>query len=345
MPKTKQIPISKIIEALLDKDAVFPPVYLHRFSDIEDADINKIRKIWDEVPVWRRQAIMEDIEILGESDYVLSFENFGMFALNDEDPKVREIAIRSLWDYDSRVAMRQFMNMLENDPVTEVKAAAALALGKFIYLGEIEEIPEKIFNDIEKLLLNKINSSDAVIIRRRALEAMGFSSRKEVIKLIETAFKSENDDWKVTALFAMGRSADERWIPHVKSMLTSDNPALRFEATRSAGELEAKTCVPDLVKLLDDEDDDTSSAALWSLSQIGGPGIRDILEKRLEIAHGDDEAEFIESALENLEFTDSTDLFSLLEYSGEGDDLDDDDFDDLEDEFFNPEEEDEDERE
>jgi HEAT repeat protein len=335
MSKPKQIPISKIIEALLDKDTLFPPAYLHRFSDIEDADIDKLRKIWNDVPVMRRQTIMDDIEELGESDYVLSFENFGLFALHDEDPKVRETAIRCLWDYDSRVAMRQFIQMLENDPVTEVKAAAALALGKFIYLGEIEEIPEKVFNDIEKLLLNKINSSDSVLIRRRALEAMGFSSRKEVVKLIETAFKSENDDWKATALFAMGRSADERWIPQIKSMLTSDNPALRYEAARSAGELEAKSCLPILVKLLDDEDDDISTAALWSLSQIGGPGIQEILEKRLEDAQGEDEAEFIESALENLEFTDSSTIFSLLDYSAEGDDLDDND----EDEYFDFDEE------
>jgi HEAT repeat protein len=323
MVKPKQIPFSKIIEALLNTDVPFPPAFLHRFSDIEDVDLNRLKKIWKDVPAWRRQTLMEDLEELGDSDYVLSFESLGLFALQDEDPKVREIAIRSLWDYDSRIAMRHFMTMLETDPVTEVKAEAALALGKFIYLGEIEEIPEKIFNDIENLLLNKIKSNEAEIIRRRALEAMGFSSRKEVALLINNAFASENDDWKASALLAMGRSADDRWIPQIKSMLTSDNSTLRYEAARSAGELEGKACLPELVKLLDDDEDDVSAAALWSLSQIGGKGIQDILEKRLEDAQSEDEAEFIETALENLEFTDSTSLFSLLDYSAEGDELDD----------------------
>lgn len=337
MAKQKQIPINKIIESLLDENKPFPPSYLHRFSDMEEKDINRLEKIWHKVPVWRRQSLIEDIEELGDSDYVLSFENFVLFALNDSDPKVREIAIRSLWDYESREAIKPFINMLENDPVVEVKAAAAGALGKFVYLGEIEEIPQKIFNEIETLLLNKINSSEPLLVRRRALEAMGYSSREEIPALIKTAFQSDNNEWKASALLAMGRSANERWIPQIKSMLESDIPELRYEAVRSAGELEAKTCVPALVKLLDDDDDDITLAALWSLSQIGGKGIREILEKRLEDALTEDEADFIESALENLDFTEDTSRFSLLDYSAEGEGLD-----DLDDEIFDFDDEDED---
>jgi HEAT repeat protein len=56
-----------------------------------------------------------------------------LFALDDDDPKVRQIAIRSLWDYDNRTAMKRFMYMLENDPDTQVKAAACISFRK-IYL-------------------------------------------------------------------------------------------------------------------------------------------------------------------------------------------------------------------
>lgn len=336
----KQVPFNDVLEALIDENSPFFPALTHRFSDLENDDINQLKKIWDKVPVWRKQSLLEDIEELGESDYTLSFENFSLFALDDDDPKVRQIAIRSLWDYDNRTAMKRFMYMLENDPDTQVKAAAALALGKFIYLGEIEEIPESIFKNIENLLLKTLNSEADTIIRRRALEAMGFSSRKEIIKHIQNAFESDSVEWKSSALFAMGRSADERWIPQIKSMLTHDNDEIRYEATRSAGELEAKICTSDLIQLLDDDDKDISSAAIWSLSQIGGEGVQEILEKRLEEAENDDDAAYIESALENLEFTDSSSLFSLLEYSGEGDELD--DFDELDDELFDFDEDDED---
>jgi len=343
----KQIPFSDVLKALVDENSPYFHALTHRFSDLVDEDINQLKNVWNNVPMVRKQSLLEDIEKLGESDYTLSFEEFCLFALDDEDPKVREIAIRSLWDYDNRNAMKRFMYILENDPDTMVRAAAALALGKFIYLGEIEEIPEKIFKDIESLLLKTLNSSAASIIRRRALEAMGFSSRKEMIKHIQTAFDSDSIEWKTSALFAMGRSADERWIPHIKSMLTDDNNDLRYEATRSAGELEAKKCTKELIQLLDDDDKDISTAAIWSLSQIGGEGIQEILEKRLEKAKSDDEAEYIESALENLEFTDSSALLSLLEYSGEDDDLDFlgdlDDIDDLDDDWFDIDEDDDDE--
>lgn len=336
MAKSKQIPFNDVLKALLDEKNPFFPALTHRFSDLEDKEIDQLKKIWDRVPVWRREALLEDVEELGESDYTLSFENFCLFALKDEDPKVREVAIRSLWDYDSQNAMRQFIDMLNNDPAVEVKAAAASALGKFVYLGEIEEIPEITLKDIENLLLKTIDSTQALIIRRRALEAMGFSSRKEVPKLITTAFESGNVEWKNTALFAMGRSADERWIPQVKSMLSSDNNDLRYEAARSAGELESKICVPGLMALLDDDDESIVSAAIWSLSQIGGEGVQDILHKLLEEANNDDDTEYIESALENLDFTESTSLFSLMDYSGEEDDLE-----DMDDEIFDFDDEDE----
>ncbi|MBN1538105.1 MAG: HEAT repeat domain-containing protein [Anaerolineales bacterium] len=338
MPKhNKQIPFGDVLKALLDEDTPFSPTLTHRFSDLETEDMDHLKKVWGKVPVWRRQSLMVDIEELGERDFTLSFENFCLFALNDDDPKIREFAIRSLWDYDNRDAMRQFIDMLENDPVIEVKAAAALGLGKFVYLGEIEEIPEETFKEIEDLLLNTYNNSKSLIIRRRALEALGFSSRKEVAKHINTAINTDSVEWKSTALFAMGRSADERWIPQINAMLTNDNNEIRYQAARAAGELEAKVCTPELVNLLDDDDKEISLAAIWSLSQIGGEGIQEILEKYLEEAKTDDEAEFLESALDNLEFTNSTSLFSLLDYSAEGDDLD-----EWEDELFDFDEDDED---
>ncbi|MEN6394421.1 MAG: HEAT repeat domain-containing protein [Anaerolineaceae bacterium] len=337
MEKRKQISLSKIIEALLDENTPFPPSYLYRFSDLEQKEIDRFKKIWNKVPVWRRQALMDDIEELGDSDYVLSFEAFALFALHDEDPIVREIAIRSLWDYDSREAIKPLIEALQHDPVTEVKAAAASALGKFVYLGELDEIPPKAFHESENLLLEKIESNEPLVIRCRALEAMGYSSHEAINDIIQNAYQSENIEWKASALSAMGKSANDYWIPHVKSMLDSEVRQLRYEAAKSAGELEAKSCIPGLVLLLDDADTDISMAALWSLSQIGGKGIREILEKRLEESLTDDEADFIESALENLEFTDNPSLFSLLEYSAAGDE-----FDDIDDDFFDLIDEDED---
>jgi HEAT repeat protein len=256
---------------------------------------------------------MEDIEELGESDMLLSFEALGRFALNDSDPKVRQLAIRTLWDYDASDLIPVLIDMMANDRDTEVRAAAASALGRFIYLGELEEIPEKTLHRVEDRLLQTCQGSADTLIRRRALEALGFSSREEVSRLIENAYASGDTDWMASALFAMGRSANEDWTPMVRDMLESLHPAIRLEAARAAGELEISASVPRLVELLNDSDDDVRLASIWSLSQVGGEGVREVLQKMYEETEDDSEAELLESALDNLSFTEDLQLYSILD--------------------------------
>jgi HEAT repeat protein len=201
---------------------------------------------------------------------------------------------------------------MENDAILDVRAAAASALGKYIYLGEIEELPATLLHEIEDRLLKVASGNDLSLVRRRSLEAMGFSAHPLVPDLIEQAYRSGNNDWIASALFAMGRSANSRWIPQVMEMLAHDYPAVRMEAARAAGELEVAQATPVLLELLNDEDDDVRSAAIWSLSQLGGEGVREALETMYEETQDDEEAELIESALENLDFTEEIGFFSTL---------------------------------
>jgi HEAT repeat protein len=312
MAKKEKITFQQVLDAMLDEDTPLNPRYLYLFSDLTTGDLSKLEAIWPKAPIWRRQAMMEDIEELGESDLLLSFEAFGRFALKDSDPKVRQFAVRSLWDYESSDLVPILINMMENDSDTNVQAAAASALGRYVYLGELEELPENVFHHVEDRLLLTCRGSEAVLIRRRALEALGFSSRDEVSALIENAYASGDTDWMASALFAMGRSANERWSPMVLAMLESLHPAIRLEAARAAGELEISAAVPRLVELLND-DDDARLAAIWSLSQIGGEGVRDLLEKMYEDIEDDTETELLESALDNLSFTEDLQLYTILD--------------------------------
>ncbi len=313
MESSTPITIKELIEALLDLDKPLNPRYLYRFSDLEGAELKELAQFWPQVPVWRRQAIMEDIESLGEADSLLSFEAFCRYSIGDTDATVRELAIRSLGDFDSPDMIPVFLDLMVNDVAVNVRAAAATALGKYVYMGEVDELQAATLHRIEEQLLEVAQGNDQIAVRRRALESLGYSSRAEVPGLIQNAYASGNQDWLVSALFAMGRSANPKWAPLLTRMLDNSSAEVRAEAVRAIGELELKKARPRLLRLLEDEDADVRMASVWSLSQIGGEGVQDALEALYEMTEDDEEAEFIASALENLAFTEEMDLMPLLD--------------------------------
>jgi HEAT repeat protein len=312
-----EIPFKNLLESLLDEETRLHPRYLYRLSDLDPTEIESLEKTWQEIPLWRRQALMEDLEELGQADTILSFEAVARQAIEDDDPKVRSLAIRILNEYETKDLIPKYINILVNDKDADVRAEAALALGYFVYLGELEELPKKIQREIETVLLKTIDNDPAKIVRRRALEAVSFSIHEDVPGIVQKAFDSGDRDWMVSALFSMGRSADRRWNDNVMMMLDHNTPAIRAEAVRAAGELEIKESVLQLLDLLDDTDHNVRSASIWALSQIGGEGVRQSLEWLLEQSEDYDEINLLEAALDNLAFTEDIELYTLFDFPGE----------------------------
>lgn len=331
------ISFQEVLEAMLNESKPFHPRYLYRLSDLEADELEQLEGAWSQVVVRRRQAILEDIETLGETNYTLSFEDFCRFTAQDSDPHVRELSVRVLWEYDNPKLIPLYLNLLSHDSSPDVRAVAAAALGKHVYLGETEDLSQKILDEIVDRLLQVYRSSEPQVVRCRALESLGFSSRKEIANLIENAYHSGNQDWIASSLIAMSRSAQNRWEPHILEMLSSDVDDIRYEAVRAAGELELKKARPILLDMLDEPDSDMRMAVIWSLSQIGGEGVEDTLIRLYEETEDEEEADFIDSALDNLSFTEGMQLYSLFEYSSDENDEDDEDW-----EMFYDSDEDED---
>lgn len=292
-----------VTTALMDQSRPFPPKLLHRFSDIDTDDLAEVKIIWPQVDPNRRASLLEDLEELAEADTLVCLDDFSRFALTDADPRARATAIRLLWESQDKNLVPIFINMMQNDSDEIVRAAASSALGLYIYLGEIDEIPEKIFKNVEESLLKKVNSSDASLVRRRALESLGYSGREEIPAIIKTAYDSKDSEWVASALFAMSRSADSRWEKAIVSDLTSPEPIIQFEAVRAAAHLDIHSAYEPLLKLLEDKNilsEDVYRATIWSISQIGGEGVQKRLDELYDESDDEEEAEFIESAIENL---------------------------------------------
>jgi hypothetical protein len=307
-----KIPFQTVLDALLDESRPFPATYLHEFSDISPENLDSFMKIWPKVITKRKHTLMEDLEDMAVTDTLTSFEDLARPLLNDSDPHVRVQAIRLLWEAEDKKLIPIYLKLLDEDENYEVRAAAANALGFFIYLGELEKIPTDFHHETEARLLKVVNASESKIVRRRALESLGYSGREDVIPLIEAAYHDKDPDWVVSALLAMGRSNDDRWKKHVLSQLHAPNEDIRSEAIVAAGELELSSARSALLDLLDDEEDEEMRHDLiWSLSKIGGEGVREKLEELIEIEDDGDDSEFLEDALENLSFTEDAqfDLF------------------------------------
>jgi HEAT repeat protein len=317
---TQNAPFLTVVDALLDESKPFPARYLHRFSDLEPADLKKLIKAWPQVSPRRKHTLLEDLEDLAEADTLTSFDDLARSLLADPDPQVRARAIRLLWECDDVKLVPAYLDILNNDEAVEVRAAAANALGQFVYLGELDKIPVELHHKIEDQLLAATTSAKDTLVRRRALESLGYSGREEVIPLIEAAYREKDPDWMVSALFAMGRSCDNRWRKQVLTQLRSSSEDIRSEAIHAAGELEMESARPVLLDMLEDEEDlEVRHELIWALSKIGGEGVRAKLEELFEIAEDGEEADFIEEALDTLSFTEDMENFTLIDIDPEVD--------------------------
>jgi hypothetical protein len=162
-------------------------------------------------------------------------------------------------------------------------------------------------------------------VQASALESIAYAGEAGVRQFIEDAYYSPLEELRLSALRAMGRSADVRWRRMVRAELSNPAPEMRAEAAVAAGELEIKAAVPDLLSLLEDDEQMVRTAAMFALGHIGGRAASAALRA---IAAGDDpdEAEIAELALEEMLFYTGGDaaLAPLLEEDDEDEyDIDD----------------------
>jgi HEAT repeat protein len=309
-----------VLGRLRDTSRPVPTASLYHLSDLAPTDQAALETVWADLSTERRQAVIQDLQEISEANFEVNFESVFRLAMEDESPEVRAVGIRALWEAEDPRLMAPFLDYMLNDLDPAVRAAAASALGRFVYLGELEELPAVQVKRVEEALMAVIEGDDMLEVRRRALEAIAYSSRSEVAALIGDAYKSDEILLRVSALFAMGRSADAQWTRAVRAEMESPLPELRFEAARAAGELELTLAGPQLAELTNDDDPQVREAAIWSLGQIGGEFARETLNHLLEQSEDEDETDFIEEALENLDYTDEVQAFSLFEFDPEADD-------------------------
>jgi HEAT repeat protein len=273
---------------------------LVELSNVTPAEMPLFKTEWLKVPVARRREVATRLVELAEDNAELTFNSIFRALLKDEDAEVRESAIEGLWEDDHTALIATFTKMMEQDASEDVQAAAAAALGKFALLAECGKLRDIYNQTLSKSLLAVVNNpSKPLVVRRRALESVSAFSQPGVDEAIKAAYVSGNHDYKMSALFAMGRHSDTTLMPILTAELSSTDAETRYEAASALGEMGEEEAVSHLVELLDDTDSDVQMAAIRSLGEIGGAQAKKVLQKCLA-SPNEAIAEMAEDALAEL---------------------------------------------
>jgi HEAT repeat protein len=256
-----------------------PDVELYKLSNLHGEELARMAAFWPTLPIERRRALASRLAEIAEADFEADFTELFKICLGDSDAQVRVSAIEGLWEVEDVTMIRPLVCMLQKDESIPVREAAASSLSRFALLAELGRLQPRQVSVIWEALWKAIHGPEEDLsVRRRALESLAYFDRPEVTQVIEQAYQDEEPKMRVSAVFAMGRSNDEVWADKVLAELYTDDPEMRYEATRASGELRLIEATSALSQLVADADPEVRLTAVWSLGQIGTPEARRVLE-------------------------------------------------------------------
>lgn len=297
-----RFPVRELLNHLVNRTETITGQDLFALSDLSRQDAALVRQEWPLITLDQRQALVQSLVELAANDVDWHLGRFLRIVLEDPDETVRRYAIEGLWEETDADLLGPLIQSLYHDKSEGVRAAAAGALGAYVLAGELDELDAALAMRAEEALLAILhNPAEPLAVQAHALESIAYSGEAGVRQLIEDSYYSPDEELRVSALIAMGRSADTRWRGLVRAELQNPSPEMRVEAARACGELEVQKAEADLLELLLDEEQSVRLAAIFALSRIGGRNARDALRALTE-SEDATEAEAANLALEEMLF-------------------------------------------
>lgn len=216
---------------------------------------------------------------LTEEDSSMEFECIFKAGLSHRDARVRAASAHSLAETGDTSAVSRILDLLEGDGDLDVRIAAATAMGSFALLAAEGKFSERVRNRIFLSLESVLKQGDTPKeLWRRSLEAAGAFGDSGVNRYIEIAKNSEAPEFKRSALVAMARTSDARWLDFVVQELENDDSTVRFEAINALGEIGDEPDAFYLEELFDDQDLLVQLAAVAAAEKIAGPTAKQLLQ-------------------------------------------------------------------
>jgi len=278
--------ITPILDELLDGSKPVRVASLAGLTGLDREEQAEFREAWGRVGVERRRDVIHDLIEMAEDNVELDFDAVYFVTLDDADPSVRQDAIHGLWEYEARDLIAPLIRLMDDDPDVDVRASAAIGLGRYVMLAEFERISDRDRDRVVGALRSAFGmQSNPLLVRARALEAVGAHGEPWVAGVIRAALASGEPRLEVSALHAMGRSAEPQWLPTLLACADDPDAEVRYEVALALGEIGDQEALSGLMPLLEDGDVEVQEAAIDALGKVGGPRATEVLK---ELIGGDD---------------------------------------------------------
>lgn len=291
-----------LLVQLADESRPIRSIDIFPLSDLARERLPEFEAAWHALSASRRLELIGAMVEQAETNIHYCFHAILRTLLGDPEARVRRLAVEGLWEDEKTNLIPSLVGLLCDDPSVEVRATAAISLGRYILLGVLGDIREEPAMLAQQALLQAWSRTGEVNeVRRRALESLAYDNPSGLNEMIRNAYYDDDAAMRQSAVFAMGRTTDSRWARYVLEELQSHEPAMRFEAAQAAGEMGLKAAVQHLIRCVDDTDASVRQAAVSALGKIGGPAAKRALQALLQF---EDEVlvQAAEDALDELNF-------------------------------------------
>ena len=259
------------LEHIADQHAALSYPALTDLSGLSPSDLGRFARTWTSISATRKCEVIEGLVEMAEDNAELEFSAIFKVGLKDPDCGVRERSIAGLWEYEDRSFIGTLVALLASDKAGEVRASAAVALGRFAVLGQDGKLLRKDSDAVRSALMAALTSSEEWLeVRRRALESVAAFHVEDVNGYIRWAYDSDDLKLKCSSIYAMGKTGEPAWLDLLIRELQNPNPPVRYEAANACGEMDDEEAAPHLVALLHDDDAQVQLAAVGALGEIGG---------------------------------------------------------------------------
>ncbi|MSQ09089.1 MAG: HEAT repeat domain-containing protein [Dehalococcoidia bacterium] len=258
---------------------------LAELSGIFAAETAELSRTLEEWRPERVQELFRRLTELTEEQAKLEFEVVFKAGLSEKNPVVRVLAVNGLAESIDRSLAGRLAGLLERDPDAGVRAAAATSMATLCIMATEGKLHRR-DGELMRLALAKTleSASEEPEVKMRAMETAAIFGGDRVAAMIEEAHRSGDIRSRQSAIFAMGRTGDSRWLSAVIAELDAADASVRYEATVALGEIGGEEHANLLKGPLDDEDLEVQVAAVLALEHIGGPPAITLLKQALQSA-------------------------------------------------------------